>query len=69
VIVPRLLVPVDVKLADIASVQEILKDGPTQGVSIFACESKRAGLALRRELFAEAMLENSLTKCSRSELR
>jgi len=62
VIVPRLLVPVDVKLADIASVQEILKDGPTQGVSIFACESKQAGLALRRELFAEAMLENSLTK-------
>lgn len=31
-------------------------------VSIFACESKQAGLALRRELFAEAMLENSLTK-------
>lgn len=61
-IVPRLLVPVDVKLADIASAQEILKGGPTQGVSIFACESKQVGLALRRELFAEAMLENSLTK-------
>ena len=45
-IVPRLLVPVDVKLADIASAQEILKDGPTQGVSIFACESKQAGLAI-----------------------
>jgi protein TonB len=62
VMVPRFLVLVDVKLADIASAQEILKDGPTPRTPTFACESRQAGLALRKELFAEAMLENSPTK-------
>jgi hypothetical protein len=61
VIAPRFLMPVDAKLADIASAQETLKGGPTQRTPTFACESKQAGLALRKEFFAEAMLENSPT--------
>jgi hypothetical protein len=62
VIAPRFLMPVDAQLAEIASAQETLKDGPTQGTPTFACESKQAGLALRKEVFAEAMLENSPTR-------
>ena len=62
VIAPRFLIPVGAKLADIASAQETLKDRPTPGTPTFPCESKRAGLALRKELFAEAMLENSPTR-------
>ena len=61
-IAPRFLIPVGAKLADIASAQETLKDLPTQGTPTFACESKQAGLALRKELFVEAMLENSPTR-------
>ena len=52
--VPRYLVPVEAKLGDTASAREILKE--------FACEPRQAGLALRKELFGEAMLENSPTK-------
>jgi protein TonB len=62
VIVPRYLVAVEVKLGDIASAQETFKDGPTQGTPSFSRDSKHAGPALRKELFAEAMLENSPTK-------
>jgi protein TonB len=62
VIVPRYLVPVEVKLGDIASAQETFKHGPIQGTPAFSRDSKHAGLALRKELFAEAMLENSPTK-------
>jgi periplasmic protein TonB len=62
VIAPRFLIPLGDKLADMASAQETLKDRPTQGTPTFACESKQAGLALRKELFAEAMLENSPTR-------
>jgi periplasmic protein TonB len=54
--------PADAKLAGIASAQEKFKDGPRQGTPAFARESKRAGLAPSKELFAEAMLENSPTK-------
>jgi protein TonB len=62
VIAPRFLVPVDAKLADAASAQEKLKDGPTQMTPPCACESKQARFALRKELFTEAMLENSPTR-------
>ena len=61
-IAPRFLIPVGAKLADIASAQETLKDIPTQGTPTFVYESKQAGLVLRKELFAEAMLENSPTR-------
>jgi periplasmic protein TonB len=62
VIVPRLLVRVDAKLADIVSGQEMLKDGPMRGTSTFVYGSKQEGFAFRKQLFAEAMLENSPTK-------
>jgi protein TonB len=52
----------DVTLADIARAQEILKDRPTPGTATFAGESRQAVLALRKELLAEAMLENSPTR-------
>ncbi len=61
-IVQRLLVLVDVKLADIASGPERLKDGPMRGTPAFVCYSGQAGLAHRKELFREAMLENSPTR-------
>ena len=64
-IAPRFLIPVGAKSADIASAQETLKNRPTQGTSRFACESKQGGLALSKELFAEAMLENSPTRPAR----
>jgi protein TonB len=55
------LLPVDARLADVASAQEKLKDGPTRIIPPCACESKQASFALRKELFTEAMLENSPT--------
>ena len=58
---PRFLVPVDVKLAD-ATAQERLKDGRARRTSTFAYESRQTGFALRKDLFAEAMLENSPTR-------
>ena len=61
-IAPRILVPDDAKLADTAIAQEKLKDGPTRLAPPFACESKQARFALCKELFAEAMLENSPTR-------
>ena len=61
-IAPRFLVPVDAKMANTASVQEELKAGPPREAPLFASESKQAGLAVRKEFFAEAMLENSPTR-------
>ncbi len=61
-IVQKFLVPVDAKLADTPSAQEKLKGGPTRVAQPVACESKHARFALRKGLFAEAMLENSPTK-------
>lgn len=61
-ITPRFLVPADAKFADIAAAQEKLKDGPTRGAQTIASMSKQAGFALRKELFKEAMLENSSTR-------
>jgi periplasmic protein TonB len=65
VIVPRLLVRVDAKLADIVSAQEILKDGPMRGTSTFVYGSTQEAFAFRKQLFAETMLESSPTKPSR----
>ena len=61
-IAPRFLVPVDAKMADTASAQEELKAGPPREAPPLARESKQAGLAVRKEFFAEAMLENSRTR-------
>jgi protein TonB len=65
VIVPKFLVPDNATLAASASVEERFVDGPTQGARIFVRESTRGGLAPRKMLFAEAMLENSATKPGR----
>ena len=62
VIVPKFLVPDNATLATSASVEERFVDGPTQGARIFVRESTSGGLAPRKMLFAEAMLENSVTK-------
>ncbi len=62
VIVPKFLVPDNATLAASASVEERFVDGPTQGARIFVRESTSGGLAPRKMLFAEAMLENSATK-------
>ncbi len=64
-IVPKFLVPVDPRLAGSASAHEKLKDGPTRVAPPFACESKQSRFAFRKELFAEAMLENSPTRAPR----
>jgi len=65
VIAPRFLVPVDAKLADLATAQESVKDGRARRTPTFAYESKQTGFALRKDLFAEAMLENSPTRPTR----
>ena len=61
-IAPRFLVPVDAKVANIATAQERLKGGRAWKTSTFAYESNQTGIALRKDLFAEAMLENSPTR-------
>lgn len=61
-IVPRFLVTDDATLVASASVEERLMDGPTQRAQILIRESGQAGLAPRKKLFVEAMLENSPTK-------
>lgn len=61
-ILPRFLVPVDTKLAALAGVQERLKDGPPRVPPQVVSESEQARFALRKGLFAEAMLENSPTR-------
>jgi periplasmic protein TonB len=62
VIVPKFQVPVDAKMADTASAQEKLKADSPRNAPQFAHESKQAGLAVCKEFFAEAMLENSPTR-------
>ncbi len=57
-IAPRFLVPVDAKTADLATPQH----GRRLGTSTFVSESKQAGFAPPKSLFAEAMLENSPTR-------
>ncbi len=59
---PRFLVPVDVKLPDLATAQERPKDCRARKTPTFVCESKQTGIATRTDLFAEAMLENSPTR-------
>jgi protein TonB len=61
-ILPRFLVPVDVRLPDLTIAQERLKDGRARKTPTFVYESKQTGIATRRDLFAEAMLENSPTR-------
>lgn len=61
-IATRFLVLVDAKTADLATPQERLKDGRRLGTSTFVSESKQAGFAPPKGLFAEAMLENSPTR-------
>ena len=60
--VPKFLVPDNTTLAASAIVEEAFVDGPTQRARIFVRESTGGGLAPRKSLFAEAMLENSATK-------
>jgi periplasmic protein TonB len=61
VIATRFQVPVDAKRADLATPQERSKDG--RGLaSTFVFESKQAGFAPPKGLFAEAILENSPTR-------
>ena len=60
--VPKFLVPDNATLAASPSVEERFVDGATEGARIFVRESTRGGLAPRKRLFAEAMLENSATK-------
>ncbi len=60
-IVPKLLVPDNATLPASASGEKRLH-GPTQSSRILVKESKRAGLAPRKSLFADAMLENSSTR-------
>jgi len=61
VIVPKLLVPDNATLPASASGEKRLH-GPTQSSRILVKEPTRAGLAPRKSLFAEAMLENSSTR-------
>ena len=61
-IATRFLVPVDAKMANTAIVQEGVKAGPPREAQPLARDSKQAGLALHKEFFAEAMLENSPTR-------
>jgi hypothetical protein len=59
---PRFLVPVDFKLPDLATAQERLKDCRARKTPTFVFESTQTGIATRKDLFAEAMLENSPTR-------
>jgi len=61
VLVPKLLVPDNATLPASASGEKRLH-GSTQSSRILVKESTRAGLAPRKNLFAEAMLENSSTR-------
>jgi periplasmic protein TonB len=60
--VPNFLVPFDAKMAGTSSAQENSKTGAPVEARSFAPESKQVGLAIPKEFFAEAMLENSPTR-------
>ncbi len=59
---PRFLVPVNVKLPDLATAQERSKDGRARKTPTFVYESRQTGIATRKDLFAETMPENSPTR-------
>jgi len=58
-LVARVLVPVDVEVAGVAGGTERPRHDITLGSPPVAVYRSQAGFALRKELFAEAMLENS----------
>src|SRR5580692_11561916 len=60
--VPNFLVPFDAKIAGTSSAQENSMTGAPGEAPPIARESKQVGLAIPKELFAEAMLENSPTR-------
>ena len=60
--IPRFLVPVDAKMPHAARAQEQFEAGPPREAPPVVRASKQAGVALPKEVFAEAMLENSPTK-------
>ncbi len=61
-LVRRILVPVDAKVTSIMRAAERLQDRPTRQASAFTLAARQGGSALRKDLFAEAMLENSPTR-------
>ena len=64
-LVARVLVPVDVEAARVAGGTERPRHDITVGAPTVSVYGRQAGLALRKEVFAEAMLENSLTRAPR----
>ncbi len=64
-IVPKFLVPDNATFAASARVEKRLADGLTQGARILIRVSTQAGLAPRKNLFAESILENSPTRPAR----
>jgi len=65
VIVPKFLVPDNATFATSARVEKRLADGLTQGAPMLIRASALAGLAPRKKLFAESILENSPTRPAR----
>lgn len=63
--IPRSLVPVDAKAPHAARAQEQFEAGPAREARPFVRASKLAGLAVDKEVFAEAMLENSPSRPAR----
>jgi periplasmic protein TonB len=61
-LIARLLVPVDVEVARMASATEGPRNAITLGSPTVAVYARQAGRAPHKELLAEAMLENSPTK-------
>lgn len=61
-ITPRFLVPADTMSAEIETTHIQSKDEQTRKGPALAFESKKVKFALRKELFKEAMLENSPTR-------
>lgn len=61
-LVARVLVPVDVEVVRVASATKGQREGIKLGSPAVAVCARQAQFALRQELFAEAMLENSRTK-------
>jgi protein TonB len=62
VIVPKFLLPDNATFAASARVEKKLADGLTQGARKLIRASTQAGLAPRKKLFAESILENSPTR-------
>ncbi len=60
--VPTFLVPFDAKMAGTSRTQENSKTRAPGEAPPFARDSKQVGLAIPKEFFAEAMLENSPTR-------